>query len=308
MLQLKELEGRINLDKKIRVAVAGAEEKNVLEALKMSYENGTVDPILIGGKNKIEAYAKELSFDISSWKCIDTGDLKSTGDIAAQLVSQGQADCIMKGLTDTSLILKAVLKSEYHLRESGLLCHLALYELPAYKKVLFFADTAMIPSPSYEDKKEIIKNCYTAARNLGYKEFKVACLSVSEKLNSKIVSSSEAYKLKEDWQNGAFEDGIIIEGPISLDLALSESAAAIKKYDSPVAGDADMLLCPNLEMGNGIGKAFSLFGNATYAGVVIGAKAPIILVSRGDKAETKYYSILLAGLLGKMMIGEKSYD
>ncbi|HKL43485.1 MAG TPA: phosphate acyltransferase, partial [Clostridia bacterium] len=172
-----------------------------------------------------------------------------------------------------------------------------LYELPAYHKLLMLTDGGMVTYPDIETKIELIKNAYEAAKKLDYKEFKVACLAAKEKLNPKMQATVEAAEIKERYNNKEFEEGIVIEGPIALDLAVSKEAAEIKKFQSPVAGDADLLLVHNIEMGNGIGKSITYFGNGVGAGVVMGAKVPIVLVSRSDDFNAKYYSILFGSAI-----------
>ena len=158
-------------------------------------------------------------------------------------------------------------------------------------------DGGMVTYPDTETKIELIKNAYESAKKLGYKKFKVACLAAKEKLNPKMQATVEAAEIKEKYKKGEFEEGIIIEGPIALDLAVSKDAAQIKKFESPVAGDADLLLVHNIEMGNGIGKSITYFGNGIGAGVVMGAKVPIVLVSRSDDFNAKYYSILFGSAI-----------
>jgi phosphate butyryltransferase len=172
-----------------------------------------------------------------------------------------------------------------------------LYEIPSYHKLLMLTDGGMVTYPDLETKKQLIVNAVEAARGLKYSQIKVACLAAKEKVNPKMQATVDAQALKDMCNEGAFGDDVMVEGPIALDLAISYEAAEIKKFDSPVAGDADILLVPNIEMGNGIGKAISYFGNGTGAGVIMGATAPIVLVSRSDTERAKYYSILFGSLI-----------
>jgi len=172
-----------------------------------------------------------------------------------------------------------------------------LYEIAAYHKLIMLTDGGMVTYPDLDTKVDLIKNVAEAAKGLQYKTIKVACLAAKEKVNPKMPATVDAGLLKEMYERGEFDEGIIVDGPMALDLAVSCEAAQIKKYSSPVAGDADVLLVPNIEMGNGIGKAITYFGNGTGAGVVMGAKAPIILVSRADDFDSKYYSILFGSVI-----------
>jgi phosphate butyryltransferase len=172
-----------------------------------------------------------------------------------------------------------------------------LYEIPTYHKLIMLTDGGMVTYPDVDTKIALIKNAYEGAKKLGYKEFKVACLAAKEKLNPKMQATVDGAEIKARQEKGEFESGIIVEGPIALDLAVSKEAAKIKKFNSPVAGDADLLLVHNIEMGNGIGKSITYFGKGIGAGVVMGAKVPIVLVSRSDDFDAKYYSILFGSAI-----------
>jgi phosphate butyryltransferase len=190
-----------------------------------------------------------------------------------------------------------VLNKEWGLRTGKQLSHVMLYEIPTYHKLIMLTDGGMVTYPDVDTKIALIKNAYEGAKKLGYKEFKVACLAAKEKLNPKMQATVDGAEIKARQEKGEFEAGIIVEGPIALDLAVSKEAAKIKKFNSPVAGDADLLLVHNIEMGNGIGKSITYFGKGIGAGVVMGAKVPIVLVSRSDDFDAKYYSILFGSAI-----------
>jgi phosphate butyryltransferase len=240
-----------------------------------------------------------LLIDISKYKIISANSFEESAKIAVKMVNEGRADFLIKGLLDTSILLKQVLNKEYGLVNGKQLSHIMIYEVPSYNKLLFLTDGGMVTYPSLDQKKDLILNAVDVAKALGYEEIKIACLAAKEKINPKMIATVEAGQLKEMYLNKEFEDGVIVEGPISLDLAVSKESAVIKNYESPVAGDADVLLVPNIEMGNGIGKAISLFGRGLSAGVIMGATSPIVLVSRSDSYESKYYSILLGAIVSQ---------
>lgn len=281
----------------MKLAVVACHDEEVLEAVLESCELKIAEPILIGDENKTREIAKEKGIDISNYKIIDEKDLNVAAEIGVKMVSSGEANFIMKGLVDTSTLLKAVLNKEWGLRTESLLSHVMLYEMENYSKMIFLTDGGMNLSPDMEAKVKIIENAGIVARALGKDKIKVACLAAKEKVDSKMIATVDADELKLKYKNGQFSKGIIVDGPMALDLAVSKSAAEIKGYESQVAGDADILLVPNIEMGNGIGKSITYFAHGKSAGIIMGAKAPIVLVSRADDHETKLYSIALGSVI-----------
>ncbi|MFO7887552.1 MAG: phosphate acyltransferase [Eubacteriales bacterium] len=297
MNKLKDLKKLINKKSKSRLVVVSAEEVNILEAVTKAYKDNLIEPILVGNKTLIEEYIKKNNFPLEDVEVVQAENFQKAAEISVKIIKEGKGDFLIKGLVDTSILLKAVLNKEWGLRTGKQLSHVMLYEMPAYHKLLMLTDGGMVTYPDIETKIELIKNAYEAAKKLDYKEFKVACLAAKEKLNPKMQATVEAAEIKERYKNKEFEEGIVIEGPIALDLAVSKEAAEIKKFQSPVAGDADLLLVHNIEMGNGIGKSITYFGNGVGAGVVMGAKVPIVLVSRSDDFNAKYYSILFGSAI-----------
>jgi phosphate butyryltransferase len=292
---IKKLEELLELKNKgkMKLAVVASHDEEVLEAVVESSKLGISEPILIGDKDKTIAIAQEKGLDISEYKIIDEKDLNLAAEIGVKMVSNGEANFIMKGLVDTSILLKAVLNKEWGLRTESLLSHVMVYQIPSYKKLIYLTDGGMNLQPSLEDKVKIIENAVMVAKSLGRKEVKVACLAAKEKIDSKMIATVEANELKIMCENGKFSEGTIVDGPMALDLAVSSTSAEVKGYKSPVAGDADILLVPNIEMGNGIGKSITYFAEGKSAGIIMGAKVPIVLVSRADDHETKLYSIAL---------------
>ena len=299
MKKLEELNSLLDVKSKMKLAVVSAEEENVLMAVDDAFKNDIIIPILIGDVVKINEYANKLGIDISKYKIIAANNFEESAQIAVKMVSEGSADFLLKGLLDTSILLKQVLNKEYGLTTGKQLSHVMIFEIPNHKKLLFLTDGGMVTYPDLKVKKDLILNSVEVTKALGYKETKIACLAAKEKVNTKMIATVDANQLKEMYLNGEFEEGVIVEGPISLDLAISEESAIIKKYESLVAGDADVLLVPNIEMGNGIGKAITLFANGLNAGVIMGATSPIVLVSRSDSYESKYYSILLGAVISQ---------
>ena len=290
---LKKLKG----DKRVTLSVAAAHDEEVLLAIKSAVEMEIITPILIGEENKIREISKEINFDLSKFKIINKGTIEECAETAVKLVSSGEADFVMKGLLDTSVILKAVLNKEWGLRTDSLLSHVMVYEVPSYDKLLVTTDGGMNIAPDYDQKVKILKNAIEATKPLGLKHIKVACLAAKEKVNSKMQATVDARALQEAGERGEFGKDVTVEGPLAFDLAVSKDAAKIKVFESKVSGETDIMLMPTIEVGNGIGKALTYFAGAKSAGIIMGAKAPIVLVSRADSHESKLYSIAYGALI-----------
>lgn len=286
-------------NEKAVLSVAAAHDEEVLLAVKDACEMNIIKAILIGEEDKIRKIADEIKFDLTDVEVINECDLKLCAEKAVKLVSSGKADYVIKGLLDTSIILKEVLNKEYGLRTDSLLSHVMIYEVPSYHKLLILTDGGMNINPDVSQKKKIVDNAIKAAKSLGIDTVKVACLAAKEKVNPKMQATLDADELKTMCKDGMFGKGAIVEGPIAFDLAVSEEACKIKGYESEVGGDADILLVPNIETGNGIGKALTYMANAKSAGIIMGAKAPVVLVSRADTHESKLYSIAYGAIAAK---------
>lgn len=290
---LKKLKG----DKRVNLSVAAAHDEEVLLAIKSAVEMEIITPILIGEENKIREISKEINFDLSKFKIINKETIEECAEIAVKLVSSGEVDFVMKGLLDTSVILKAVLNKEWGLRTDSLLSHVMVYEVPSYDKLLVTTDGGMNIAPDYDQKVKILKNAIEATKPLGLKHIKVACLAAKEKVNSKMQATVDARALQEAGERGEFGNDVTVEGPLAFDLAVSKEAAKVKGFKSKVSGETDIMLMPTIEVGNGIGKALTYFAGAKSAGIIMGAKAPIVLVSRADSHESKLYSIAYGALI-----------
>ncbi|MBS4537961.1 bifunctional enoyl-CoA hydratase/phosphate acetyltransferase [Clostridium sp. D2Q-11] len=296
MNSLKEVVQESQKQDTKRLAVAASEDRDVLRAIVEAAELNIIKPILIGDISETKKIAEELGLDIERYEKINTNNLKESAITAVKLVSEGKADFVMKGLIDTSILLKEVLNKDYGLRTDSLLSHVMFYEIPTYHKLLVLTDGGMNIAPSAEEKVSIIKNAVKAFNNLGYEKINVACLAAKEKVNSKMQATVDAEQIKELWDKENSKN-VVVEGPLALDLAISKEAAITKGFKSDIAGETDILLAPNIEMGNGIGKSLTYFANAQSAGVIMGAKVPIILVSRADDHQTKLNSIALGSVI-----------
>lgn len=270
-------------------------DSSILAALHAKNE-GLVEPILIGDKERILAKAQELNLSLDQLEIIDLKDGQEACDKAVELVATGQADFIMKGLIDTSVILKAYLKSEFGMRTGKLLSHVAIFNPDGYEKMLFVTDASMNISPDLEDKKKIIENAIEVARKMGVEKPKVAVLAAIEKVNPKMIETVEARKLQEMNEEGLIENAVVA-GPLALDNAIFLEAAQIKNITHPVAGHADILMVPNIEIGNILYKAFAFCSGVKHAGVIVGGKKPVVLTSRSDNENGVYNSIALAKYL-----------
>ncbi len=283
--------------RKTRLVVAAAQDLDVLQSVADAKKYEIIDAILIGDAAKIKALAAEIQMNLDEYIVIDKPELMDSALEAVRLVSSGEADFVMKGLLDTSILLKAVLDKTVGLRTENHLSHVMVYEMPTYHKLLYLTDGGMNIEPSLDEKKSILKNAIIAAKALGTAEIKVSCLAAKEKVNEKMKSTVDGAELKKLANEGFFGEGVIVEGPIAFDLAVSKEAAEIKGFKSPVVGETDIMLVPTIEVGNGIGKALTYMANGKSAGVIMGAKAPVVLVSRADTAETKLYSIALGSVI-----------
>ena len=278
---------------KRRIGVVAAQDEHTLDAVTKAARDGMVYPVLIGDKEKIEALLKEFDYPVADCEIIPCDDVTECAEIACRLVKEGKLDCIMKGKTETGPLMKVVVNREKGIRKSDTLSMMALMWSPNYHKVFAITDVGLLTYPTLEQKKAAIENAAAAFRALGYTEPKVAILAAVEKVNPKMPECVEADAIK---QEGI--PGCIIEGPISYDLAMDPEAAAIKGYESPVAGDADILVVPNICCGNVAAKTITTIGGGKTCGAVLGAMVPVVITSRSATAEDKYMSIVLNALVG----------
>ncbi|MFZ5967498.1 MAG: phosphate butyryltransferase [Bacillota bacterium] len=278
------------------ISVAVAQDLEVLLAVNEAKKRGIADAILVGDKEKIEEIAAKNLIDVSLYEVIDIKDMTEASRKAVELVSSGKAHMVMKGLVDTSVILKAVLDPEIGLRTGNVLSHTAVFDVPGYDRLIFVTDAAMNITPDLNAKKQIIENAVKVAHAVDIEEPKVAMICAKEKVDPKMPATVDAAKLEEMNKNGEIT-GCMVGGPFGLDNAVSEEAAAHKGIVHPVAGKADILAVPTIEAGNVLYKSLVFFSDTKNAGVIVGAKAPIVLTSRADSDETKLNSIALAVLM-----------
>lgn len=278
------------------IAVACCQDKEVLMAVEMARKEKIANAILIGNIEETKKVADNIEIDLNNYKLIDIKDLSEASLKAVELVSNKTADMVMKGLVDTSIILNAVLDKEIGLRAGNVLSHVAVFDVEGYDRLFFITDAAMNLSPDVNIKKQIIENSCTVANALDIDIPKVAVLCAKEKVNPKMQDTIDAKELQEMCERGDINN-CIVGGPFALDNAVSIEAANHKGISHTVAGKADILLAPDIEAGNILYKSLVLFSRAKNAGVIVGAKAPVILTSRSDNEESKLNSIALGVLM-----------
>lgn len=289
--QLKEMLKAMPV--KRRVAVVPAQDEHTLEAISHAYKDGMVEPVLIGDEPKIREILAQIGTDADKMTIIHVEDPAEAIQKAADMARDGEVDCIMKGKTETGALMKVLVNRERGIRKNDTMSLLAFMESPNYHKVFAITDVGLLTYPSKEQKKAAIQNAVEAFHALGVEQPKVAILAAVEKVNPKMKETVEAAEIKEEGV-----DGCIIEGPISYDLAMDPASAPIKGYVSPVAGDADLLVVPDIVSGNIAAKTITVIGGGRTGGVVLGAKVPVLLVSRAASADDKYMSIVIAALVG----------
>lgn len=253
-----------------RCGVVMAHDDHTLDAVHAAEAEGFITPVYIDGDTPEEAMQK-----------------------AVELIHAGEIDMLMKGLLPTAKFMSALVKKDNGLRTGSLVSMLTIRKLPNYHKLIAMTDTGICEQPTLEQKKALIQNAVGALRSMGFDKPKVAVLSAAETVNTRMQSSTDAAALKEMWQNGEITD-CVVEGPISIDLAISHEAAEIKKYDSPVAGEADLLLFPDLAAANICGKMLAEVTGLPAGILILGTKVPAVICSRAASVETKRLSIALA--------------
>jgi phosphate butyryltransferase len=296
LTKISDLHQMARTQSRKKLVLAAAQDQNALEAVINASENGIVDVVLIGDKPLIEQICQKADLDISTLELLHEPDYEKAAALSVKMVSEKKADILMKGHINTSCLLRAVLNKEWGLRSGELLSHLALFELPAYHKIIAITDAAMNISPDLKGKVSIIKNAVNYLIKLGISKPKVAVLSAVEIVNPDMKSSMEAAALAKMGDRGQISN-CIIDGPFAFDNAVSKKSADLKKINSVVAGDADLLVGDDLDVSNAIYKSFIYFAQAKCAAVIVGATAPIVLTSRADSDETKLNSIALAAAI-----------
>ncbi|MBE6013351.1 MAG: bifunctional enoyl-CoA hydratase/phosphate acetyltransferase [Lachnospiraceae bacterium] len=278
------------------IAVAAAEDIEVLSAVENARKRGLSEAILVGDEEKIREIALKNNIEIHNFKIINENDKAESCRLAVKQVSDGNANILMKGLVDTTVFLKAVLAKEAGLRTENLLSHVSMFSVKNYHKIIFVTDPAITLLPDIEQKKSIVENAVYVARKFGIEEPYVAPICAIEKFNPKMQATVDAKALSEMNAAGDIKN-CYISGPVSLDIALSKKAGDHKGYTDKIAGNADILLMPNIESGNILHKAIVYLSEGQCAGAVVGAKCPIVMTSRADSDISKIYAIAAAVLI-----------
>ena len=274
-----------------RIALAGAEDTMALEAVELAHREGLIEATLVGDPAAIRASAADLGADISPFEIVPSADAAGT---AASLVGGGKADVLMKGSVSSKAYLRAVLNEGNGLRTGRLLSHVMVAAVPAYPKLVFLTDAAFNIAPTLSEKADIIRNAVATARRLGVARPKVAVLAAVEKVNlPDMPATGDAAALAVMGRRGQLGD-CVVDGPLAFDNAVSKDSARIKGISSEVAGEADVLVCPDIEAANVLYKCLIYFSGARAGAVIVGAAAPVVLPSRADNAMTKYLSIVTA--------------
>ncbi|WP_379970227.1 phosphate butyryltransferase [Ectobacillus sp. sgz5001026] len=275
------------------VAVAAADDEEVMEAIAAAVAAEIANFYLYGNAETISNMMNKYHLNASDQIQVYDATSVEAARLAVQAVSSGMADIVMKGNISTATILKAVLHKEYGLRTGNVLSHVAVFEVPNYDQFITVTDAAMNIAPDLDGKTAILKNAVAVVRALGIEKPKVAPLAAVELVNPAMQATIDAALLTQMNRRGQIKD-CVVDGPLALDNAISKIAAAHKGIVSDVAGEADILLVPNIETGNILYKSLVFFANSKVGAIIAGAKAPIVLTSRADSAESKLYSLALA--------------
>ncbi len=295
--KLSEVVEMAKAKKKRRIAVAAAGDPDVLEALKNAENEGIIEPVLVGEKPRILEICKNIGLDCGKYEIIDIPDRFEASLMASQLIREGRAEILMKGMVSTGQLLKAVLNKEHGLRKGGVLSHVAVFESPYYHKLLGITDAAMNVAPTFEEKISIINNAVEVFHLLGETNPKVAVVGAVETVNQRMESTMHAATLSMMNKRQQIK-GCVIDGPLALDNAVSKKAAEVKGIESEVAGNVDIVVAPDINGANFLYKALNFLGGAETAAVIMGAKVPIVLTSRADSEKSKFLSIALAAAIG----------
>jgi phosphate butyryltransferase len=298
LIAVAQQKGRKNL------VAAAAEDIVVLDAIKMAVEKNLINPILVGDETEIKKICAENGItEVCNWPIINEPNKQKAAEKAIEVIREGKAEILMKGLVGTPILLKAVLDKEKGLKKaSKTLSHVGLIGTTTYPKLMLMTDGGMVPAPTLLEKVDIINNALIVARAMGINPIKVACVSSIETVSDKVISTMDAAILAKMGDRKQFGKDVIVDGPLAFDNAINAEAAHHKGIDSPVAGDPDILLMPNVEAGNIFYKTLVYLGNckAETAGLVIGAGVPVIVPSRTDTAESKMNAIATSVLIASL--------
>jgi len=281
-----------------KLVLAAAQDEHSLGAVIRAWKDNLIEPILIGDKEGIQNICASHNYDIAGLRIVHEPNMEMAVEMSVKMVSNKQADVLMKGKVGTSTLLKCVLNREWGLRTGNLLSHIALFEVETYPKVIAVTDVAMNIAPNLQDKISIINNSVSCLIKIGYRLPKVAILGAVEMVNENMEATLHAALLSKMYQRDQIRN-CIIDGPLAFDNAVSLESAKLKGIRSEVAGDTDILLMPDIEVGNVLYKSLVFFAKAKVASVILGASVPIVLTSRSDSEQAKYDSILLSAAASK---------
>jgi phosphate butyryltransferase len=282
--------------KTMRIVVAAAQDEDVILAVSQAKAMGLAEPVLVGDEKKIREIMEKLEINSSEYEIIDEQDMIQAARKSVELVRNGNGDFLMKGILQTADIMRAVLDKEIGLRTDNLISHVMVYEAPTYNKLIYLTDGGMNVAPDLDQKVQILENAVTVCKAMKMDKIYASCLAGAETVNPKIPATVDAQAIadmKDKWD----AMGVSVQGPVALDLAISSEACAHKGYKGEGGGKADILLVPYYEVGNALGKAMTYFAGAKSAGIIMGAKVPIVLVSRADSSESKLLSIALGSVI-----------
>jgi phosphate butyryltransferase len=298
-MKIRKLMDMINTARQVGpvpVAVAAAHDPEVLRAVDQAHRDGMIEATLVGDWPAIEAYATQVEADLTGVNVLHEPDPQRAARQVVDLARNDRASVVVKGQVKTSELLGVALNRHVGIRGQGILSHVGIFELPGMERLIYLSDSGVVVYPDVYQKLEIINNVVRVAHLLGVEEPKVAILAASETVHPKIPASIDALALSRMADQG-WVAGAVVDGPLGLDLAISPRAAELEGSDSPIAGMADVLIVPNVEAGNIVAKGLQYFAHARMAGLVVGARAPIIISSRADSAETRYLSLAMAAIL-----------
>jgi len=294
--QLEDLLDREHKPKKL--VLAASEDAHSLNAVVAAASKKIIRPVLVGDKDKTYGMAEILNLDLSKFEFVETSNPLEAIEVSVKLVHDGKADVLMKGKVGTSDMMKFVLNKEYGLRTGNLLSHFAYFEVETYHKLIAVTDVAMNIAPNLTEKIGILNNAVGILNNLGIAKPKVAVLGAVEKVNTAMDATLDAALLSKMNQRDQILN-CIVDGPLAFDNAVSSESAKHKEIKSEVAGDTDLLLMPDIEVGNVLYKSLVFFARAKVASMIVGASAPIVLTSRSDSEQAKFDSILLAAVAAR---------
>ena len=299
--KLDDLLELVKTKEKKRLVAAYANDSHTIGAVSAAIDKGIVDATLVGDIDTIKKVCAEEGIDPNKFELVQEADETKAGVKAVSLIREGKGNILMKGLLSTDKYMRAILNKEAGLmpgKKNDMLTHMAVFEVPAYHKLLVCSDVAVMPAPELKQKQTILTYLINTAKSLEIAKPKVAVLAATEQVSTGMQACVDAAIISKMGDRGQIK-GAIVDGPLALDVAINAESAKTKKVGGEVAGDADCLLFPNIESGNVFYKACTKFAGAELACMVVGAKVPCILTSRGDSAKTKLYSIALAALNAK---------